>query len=248
MEKTVIGVIHLRPLPGSPNYTSFEEVVDSALKDARAYEEGGVDAVVVENYGDKPFLIEVNKETVACMTAVIMEIKRETNLGIGVNVLRNDAIAALAVAKATDADFIRVNQLFFPSIMPEGYVSGDPGKIMRYRRAIDCKAMVFADIHVKHAIHSASIEDYVVEADRSLADALIVTGRTTGAEIDIEELRYVRENVKIPVLAGSGVNVRNAGRILKIADGVIVGTYFKKKGEIDVERVRRIVRIAKGER
>ncbi len=241
----VIGVVHLKPLPGSPNYTSLEEVVEDAIRDAKILEEGGVDAIIIENYGDKPFKKEVGKEVVACMTAIALEVKREISLPIGINVLRNDAIAALSIAKAVKADFIRVNQLFFPSITPEGIIDSKADEIMRFKRFIDCNAMIFADISVKHAIHLASIEDYILNAERSLADALILTGKTTGAEVNLNELKYVRKIVDMPLIVGSGVTAENVSKIVEFCDGVIVGTYFKRRGRIDIERVRKLVNEAK---
>lgn len=246
MEKTVIGVVHLLPLPGSPEHTDLSAVIDKAVKDARAIEEGGADALILENYGDKPFLKEVGKETVAAMTVIACEVKRDVSIGLGINVLRNDAVAALAIAKAVNADFVRVNQLFFTSVSPEGILEGKAGEVMRYKKLVDCRAMIFADVAVKHAVHFASLEDYCLNAERSLADAVILTGKTTGGEVSLEELKYAKKTLKMPVLAGSGVNAENAARILKWCDGVIVGTYIKRGGLVDAERVRRIVRAAKG--
>ncbi len=243
MEKTVICVVHLMPLPGAPLYRSFEEALDKALKDARAIEEGGADALIVENFGDKPFLQKVGKETIASMSVIAWEIRKETNLGIGINVLRNDAIASIAIAKAVKADFIRVNQFFFPSISPEGLLLGNAGKILRYRRQIDCRAMVFADINVKHAVHFADLEDYLLNAERSLADAFIVTGKATGIEVSIEDLKRLRGIA--PIFAGSGVNAENAEKIARHCDGVIVGSYIKDRGIVSAERVKRIVDIVK---
>ncbi len=244
MFKPIIGVIHLKPLPGSPCYCSFEDAMGSALQDARALAEGGVDAIIIENYGDKPFMKEVGKETVAAMTAIALEVKREVGVPIGLNVLRNDAFAALAIAKAVKADFVRINQLFFSSLSSEGWIDGKAGEVMRYKKAIDCNAMVFADIAVKHAYHFISIEEYVENAERSLADALIVTGSATGRPVSIDDLKKVKSLAKMPVLAGSGVNPDNIGEVLRYADGVIVGTYFKKNGRVDVDRVRKLVKMA----
>ncbi len=246
MEKVVIGVVHLLPLPGSPCYENFEDVVERAIRDAVAIEEGGCDAVIVENYGDIPFQKEVGKEVVACMTVVAKEIKDRISIGLGINVLRNDGFAAIAIAKAVKADFVRINQLFFSSLMPEGVMEGIAGDLMRYRKYIDCSAMIFADINVKHAVHQVKLEDYCLNVERSLADAVIVTGKVTGGEVNLADLKYVKENVRVPVLVGSGVNSSNAGRIIKYCDGVIVGSYIKRDGEVDVERVRRIVRSVKG--
>lgn len=248
MEKVVIGVVHLLPLPGSPEYVNFEEVIDRAVQDAKAIEDGGADALIIENYGDRPFLKEVGKEVVACMTAIASEIKREVSIGLGINVLRNDAIASLSIAKAVNADFVRVNQLFFTSVSPEGLLEGNAGKIMRYKRQIDCKAMIFADIMVKHAVHFARLKEYCLNAERSFADALIVTGEATGREVRVEDLRFVRKEVRMPVLAGSGVNAENVKNVIKYCDGIIIGSYIKRGGRVDVERVSKIVRLTKGER
>ena len=237
----VIGVLHLPPLPSSPLYSSFDEAVEVALQDAESLAKGGVDAIIVENYNDRPFLPEVGKETVAAMTAIALEVRKKIGLPIGINVLRNDAIAALAIAKAVKADFVRVNQLFFSSLMPEGWVEGKAGEIMRYRRAIDCDARVFADISVKHARHLATLDDYLENIERSLADAIIVTGSATGKAVNLKELAKVKESCSLPVYAGSGVTPENVIKILEHADGVIVGTYFKRDGRIDTGRVKKLV-------
>ena len=246
MEKVVIGVVHLLPLPGSPMYEDFERVIERAVEDARTMEEGGCDAIIVENYGDMPFKREVGKEVVACMTAVAREIKDEISIGLGINVLRNDGFAAIAIAKAVKADFVRINQLFFPSFAPEGILEGSAGDLMRYKRYIDCRAMIFADIAVKHAVHPVKLEDYCLNAERNLIDAVIVTGKVTGGEVSLRDLKYVREKVRIPVLAGSGVNGENVEKIIKYCDGVIVGSYIRRKGKVDVGRVRKIVEGVKG--
>lgn len=239
----IIGVAHLKPLPGSPNYSSLEDVFESALRDAKALAEGGVDAIIIENFGDKPFLKEVGAETIACMSVIAWEVKKETGLSLGINVLRNDAKASLAIAKAVDADFVRINQLFYASLSPEGWLECSAGEILRYKRAIDCNAMIFADICVKHAHHFVSLEGYVENAERCLVDALIVTGEATGKEVSLKDLKTVKKLANMPVLVGSGVTPENLPKLAKYCDGVIVGTYFKKHGKVDVERVRRLVRI-----
>lgn len=243
MEKVVICVVHLKPLPGSPLHENFDEVLEKALRDAKAIEEGGADALIVENFGDKPFLQYVGKETVASMAVIAWEIKKSTSLGVGINVLRNDAFASIAIAKAVKADFVRINQFFFPSVSPEGFLIGDAGKILRYKKQIDCKAMIFADVNVKHAIHFADLGDYLLNAERSLADALVATGKATGFEVSIQDLKKMRRIA--PVLAGSGVTAENAEKIARHCDGVIVGSYIKSRGSVDAEKVRRIVEIVK---
>ncbi len=238
----LIGVLHLQPLPSSPLYESYEKVLESALEDAKALAEG-CDAIIVENFGDRPFLKEVDRVTVSCMSVIAWEVKRETGLPIGINVLRNDPFSALAVAKAVDADFIRVNQLYFASLTPEGYIEGKAGELMRYKRFIDCKAKVYVDVNVKHAHHFVSLEDYVENVERCLADALIVTGTATGKEVDVKELEFVREKTNLPVFVGSGVNPENIRKYVGLCDGVIVGTYFKRGDRVDAERVRRLAEV-----
>lgn len=241
----IIGVLHLKPLPGSPLYSDFDGVIEHAVRNALRLEEGGVSAIMVENFGDAPFLMNVGKETVACMTAVIREILREVSLPIGVNVLRNDAIAAAAIAKAVEAEFIRVNQGIYPSAMPEGLASPVSGELARYMRAIDLNAMVFVDVAVKHAVHLASLEDYAESIERSFADAVIVTGSSTGKAPCLEDVRLARNLFSMPVLVGSGVNDRNIAEFSKYADGFIIGSYFKKRGEVDVDRVKRLCRLVR---
>ena len=239
----IIGVLHLKPLPGSPLHSDFNEVIEHAVRNAVRLEEGGVSAILVENFGDAPFLMSVGKETVACMTAVLRDIQREVSLPLGVNVLRNDAVAAAAIAKAVGAEFIRVNQGIYPSAMPEGVAHPVSGELARYMRAIDLNAMVFVDVAVKHAVHIASIEDYAGSIERSFADAVIVTGARTGRAPALEDVRAARDLFSMPVLVGSGVTEDNIVEFSRYADGFIVGTYFKKRGEVDVERVRRLCRL-----
>jgi len=236
----IIGCLHLKPLPGSPEFEDFDEVLDHAIRNAKRLEEGGVDAIIIENFNDKPFLMEVGKETVAAMTAVAKDVRDAVSLPIGINVLRNDGIAAASIAKAVKADFIRVNQLFFPSIMPEGFSHPIAGKLARFIASIKLNAMVFADICAKHAVHFAGTEDYIENADRSFADAFVLTGETTGKPPKLSDVKFVAEKLRAPIIIGSGVTPENFEKFGKYAYAFIVGSYFKRGDEIDVERVRRL--------
>ncbi len=236
----IIGVLHLKPLPGSPHYTSFDDVIEHAIKNARKLEEGGVDAILVENYGDRPYFQRAGSETIACMTSVMKDIKREISIPLGVNVLRNDPIAASAIAKAVGAKFIRVNQPIFPSASPEGFLEPSSAFLARYIRQIDLRVRIFADISVKHAVHFAEIDDYLDSIERAFADCIVVTGKATGKPPDIDELKKVKEKATLPVFVGSGVNAENIDLFRKHADGFIVGTYFKDGEEVNVEKVRRL--------
>ncbi len=157
VKKPVIGVVHLLPLPGSPRYRgSLEEVLERALADAGALVEGGVDGLILENFGDKPFpKRRISREGLAAFAVVAREVVEEVSVPVGINVLRNDGLSAMA----------------------------------------------------KRAAGSA------------------------------------------PVFAGSGVVPENAVEVLAIADGAIVGTYFKIGGitenPVDRERVERLVSLVR---
>jgi membrane complex biogenesis BtpA family protein len=234
-EKFIIGVVHLKPLPGSPHYAGGVE--KAAIKDAKALADGGVHGLIVENFGDAPFFPgRVEPHTVAVMTALCREIQSAVDLPIGVNVLRNDGHAALGIACACNAAFVRVNVFTGAAVTDQGVIQGEAHSLLRYRRAIDAKCAILADVHVKHAtpLGSGSIVDAAKDTcHRCGADAVIVTGSATGSGVDLEELRLVREALPdTTVIAGSGVTDRNVKDVLALADGAIVGTWFKRGGKV----------------
>lgn len=239
--RPVIGVIHLLPLPGSPRARSLSEVHRRALADARSLR--GVHALIVENFGDAPFVAgPVDPQVVACMTSIAREIPRP----LGINVLRNDARAALAIALAADADFIRVNIHTGVMQTDQGIIEGRAAETLRYRKIIGSRALIFADVLVKHATGTGD-PSFVARdtAYRGLADALLVTGPETGRPPDVERLRTVNRAVPDrPVLVASGVTAENL-RDFAEADGFIVGTEFERGGRsgnpVDASRVRRLM-------
>jgi len=252
--KPLIGMIHLLPLPGSPKYSAegLPRALDAALRDAEALQSGGFDGLLVENYGDSPFKpAPTDPETVASMTVIGREISRQVELPLGVNVLRNGAIAALAIARAVRARFIRVNVFTESLVTDQGIIDACAHEVMRYRSRIDAtEVRVFADVRSKHAapLVSRPIEESARDAAyRGMADALIVTGPHTGAEPDRGQFRRIRGSVPDrPVLIGSGLSKRNAVRLLREADGAVVGTSLKKngviEGPIDEARVKDLVK------
>lgn len=231
--RAVFGMVHLRPLPGAPGFTSMDAVLESAVTDARAIAEAGCDGFVIENFGDKPFTKgRVEAETVAAMTRVIGELQRAAAVPFGVNVLRNDALSALAIAAVTGAAFIRVNVHTGAAVTDQGIIEGDAYTTLRKRAALAPEVLIFADYLVKHAtaMGESSPKDLRL---RGLADALIVTGAATGAAADparLEELRALLPDA--PLIAGSGVTAENANRFAE-ADAAIVGTASKRDGNVD---------------
>lgn len=254
--KPLIGMVHLLPLPGSPRYSDdgISQALDAALRDAKALKNGGADGLIIENYGDTPFKpTPSDPETVASMTMIGREVSREVDLPMGVNVLRNGALAALAIAHVTRARFIRVNVLTESLVTDQGIINGCAHDLMRYRKRLGAADMhVYADVRSKHAapIVSRPIEESARDtAYRAMADALIVTGPHTGAEPDRDQIRRVKESVPDrPILIGSGLTSQNAAELLKEADGAIVGTSLKEDGvterPVEEMRVRELVRIA----
>jgi len=248
--RAVIGVIHLPALPGAPAYDgqSMDSLARFALDEAERYRVGGVDGLIVENHGDIPFAKpdELGPETAACMAVITQGVRLASGLPVGVNVLANGAVAALAVAKAAGAAFVRVNQWANAYVANEGFMEGRAGAASRYRawlRARDVK--VFADVHVKHGAHAITGDRAIGELARDVeffdADVAIATGQRTGDAASLDELRAIAAGTSLPVAVGSGVNPDNVGDILSIADAVIVASYLKRDGvwwnPVDPERL-----------
>ncbi len=242
-KKPLIGVIHLPSLPGSPSYQGepLETILERALQDLASLEEGGADAAILENFGDRPFAKLADKPTVAQMAVMARELVRTAKIPIGVNVLRSDGVAALSIAFASGASFIRVNVFSGVALTDQGLIEGCAREVLALRRALGAKVAILADIHVKHAFHFGDISDAARDAARNGADALIVTGKATGLPPDPADLRSVKAASHLPVLVGSGITPENIANF-KDADGFIVGTWLKEKGEVegpvDPERVR----------
>jgi membrane complex biogenesis BtpA family protein len=251
--KLFIGVVHLQPLPGSPRWKgNLQSILDHALADARAYERGGADAVIIENFGDIPFTkATVSHETVAAMAAAGSVIRQTVKLPIGFNVLRNDARAALALCAACGGSFMRVNVHTGAMLTDQGVIEGDAYETMRYRERICPDAKLFSDVHVKHAVPLAnfSIENSARDTvERGMADALIVSGTGTGAATDIADVeRVCAACPRTKILIGSGITVENVGEYMPHIDGVIVGSSLKVGGvlskPVDPKRVAALARV-----
>jgi membrane complex biogenesis BtpA family protein len=238
MKPKLIGVIHLLPLPGAPRWGgSMEEVCDHAAADAKAFVNGGADALVIENFGDVPFTSErVPAETVAAMAVVSSHLRQvaQVELPFGFNVLRNDPLSGLGLAATCDGEFIRVNVHSGAMVTDQGVIEGQAFDTVRKRRELCPNVAIWADVHVKHAqpLGRGSLEDAAKDAlHRGLADALIVSGVATGESVDADDLRVVRQACpEAAIYVGSGASVDSAPRLLEFADGLIVGTSVKVDG------------------
>jgi len=239
--KPLIGVIHLLPLPGAPLYGGkMEEILAAARAEALQYEKHGVDGLILENFRDRPFFPgAVPPETIAALAVAAREVRQAvTRIPLGVNVLRNDAHAALAIAIASEAQFIRVNVHLGAVVADQGIIQGLGHETTRLRRALESEVLIFADVGVKHAVALAE-RNLALEAqdvaERGLADALIVSGQLTGKAASVDDLRKVKAKTSIPVLIGSGITADNLPQFHAEADGFIVGSTFKKAGRADNE-------------
>ncbi|AUX09979.1 membrane complex biogenesis protein, BtpA family [Halalkaliarchaeum desulfuricum] len=255
-EFLVIGMVHLPPLPGAPDSTGIDDAVKRATADADALERGGVDAVLVENFGDAPFYPdEVPKHTVASMTRIATELQGVVDVPVGINVLRNDVPAAVAVAGAIGGQFVRANVHAGARITDQGDLQGRAHETIRLRERIDPEIAVLADVDVKHSQPISPEYDPLVAVEdvveRGLADGVLVSGSSTGTRADPEQVSNVRDAVaktsrNPPVFVGSGVTVDNVERYLDVADGAIVGSAFKSDGNprnpVEEKRVEALVR------
>lgn len=246
--KPLIACVHLLPTPGAPLYDGdLRRVYDVALEEARTYTRHGVDALVVENFRDAPFYPDrVPAETVATISGVTREIIREVSIPVGVAVLRNDATSAMAIAAAVGAAFVRVNIHIGAVLSEQGFVQGKSHETLRLRQALRADVKIFADAAVKHSIPLA-YPDLAQEATdlSNRSDAVIVSGPKTGLETDPHDLVVAKERCNVPVLIGSGVTPENLHTVYELADGFIVGTYFKVNGNssgiVDERRVEKFM-------
>jgi hypothetical protein len=230
-------------------------VLERARADARALAEAGMDGVLVENFLDAPFFGgAVPPETVAAVTRAAAEVVAELSalspVPVGVNVLRNDARAALGAAVAAGAVFVRVNVHVGTMWTDQGVLEGRAARTLRARAALGARIALLADVLVKHATPPPGLTVEAAAADtwtRGLADALVVSGAGTGMETDLERVARARAGAPgAPVLVGSGVTPATVARVLERSDGAIVGSALARDGRagagVDPGRVSALVR------
>jgi len=253
-DKVLIGMIHCPPFPGSPRYrgATMDSLYDTCLRDAEALIAGGMHGLIVENHGDIPFSKpeDIGPETPAFLSVVTDRIKRATSVPVGINVLANAPLPAIATAVAGGADFVRVNQWANAYVANEGFMEGRAGEALRYRSLLRAENVrIFADAHVKHGSHAIVADRSVTELTRDLAffdaDCVIATGQRTGHAASPEEIDEIAAATHLPVLVGSGVTEANIVAILSRTSGVIVASALKVGGvwsnPVEPERVSRFV-------
>lgn len=251
----IIGVVHLLPLPSSPRWGgNLKAVMARAEQEATALAAGGVDSILIENFFDAPFAKDcVDPAIVSAMTLIVDRLKSMVALPIGINILRNDAKSAMAIAACVEAQFIRVNVLTGVMATDQGLIEGQAHQLLRYRRELGSDIGILADVLVKHARPlgtpnlTTAVQDTI---ERGLADGVILSGWATGSPPTFEDLELASTAAgDTPVFIGSGANWENIARLLQAADGVIVASSLKRKGKItetiDPIRVSQFVEAAR---
>lgn len=250
-KKILVGMIHLSALPGTPeNNLSPPEIIKNALEEAKTYKMSGIKVLAIENMHDIPYTKTPGPEISSIMAIIGAEIKK-LGLYCGIQILAGANKEALAVAKAAGLDFIRAEGFVYAHVADEGYIESCAGELLRYRKAIGAEnIIIFTDIKKKHSSNSITSDVNIAETAHTteffLSDGVIVTGISTGTEADIEEVKAVRNAVKIPVIIGSGITAENLKNYFNHADIFIVGSYIKKDGywknALDKERISKLVR------
>lgn len=251
---SVIGMIHVHALPGTPKHDAtggIAALIDHALAEAETYRACGIHALMLENMHDVPYVQHPGPEITASMAVLVREVRRaHPDLPLGVQVLAGANEAAVAVALAGGADFVRAEGFVFGHVADEGWMDACAGRLLRYRRAVGAgHVAVFTDIKKKHSAHAATADVDIAQtakaAEYFLSDGVIVTGTATGESASLEELRAVRDSVHIPVLVGSGITADNATAYAPLADALIVGSWFKQGGDwknpLDPDRIRAVL-------
>lgn len=239
--KLIVGMIHVPALPGTPR-SALEprQIADRAAEEAELLTAAGVDALLIENMHDIPYLAGgTGPEIIACMTRAALAVRSVSPLPLGVQVLAAANREALAVALAADADFIRAEGYVFAHVADEGWMPrAQAGELQRYRRQIGAERIrILVDIKKKHASHvvtaDISIGETAKAAEFFAADGVILTGSATGQPADLDEIRDVRTATALPVWIGSGVTPDNLASQWPLADAFIVGSFFKMHGRWD---------------
>ncbi len=255
-DKPIIGCVHLTALPGTPHYdpsVSFKEQVKRARREIVALQQAGFDAIVFANEGDRPYLSKVGPEIIAAYTRIVSQALDVVEIPYGCGVLV-DPYAAISIAKAIDASFIRA---YISGVYADmcGLTVYHPGDLMRFKRNIGAEKVniyCYCDAHGGTSLDTRSQSDMADTAFSVLDPAgVLVPGQHAGLAPDFSEVEQIKKRfADKPIMIASGVTPDNLKEALRISDGMVVGTYVKKDGilwnEVDPERAKRFIDAAKG--
>ncbi len=252
-KKTVIGMIHVPALPGTPNNSlTIKQIIDKVKKEASVFLKSGIDSLMIENMHDVPYLKnETGPEITASMTAIAVELRKMTKKPLGIQILAAANKQALAVAQAARLNYIRAEGFVFGHVADEGFIESCAGELLRYRKLIGAENIaVFTDVKKKHSSHAVtsdvSLAETVKAAEYFLSDGIVITGQSTGIEPLICDVKMARESTSLPVIIGSGITPENIEEFWQWADAFIVGSYFKREGDwknsVDENRVIKMMK------
>ncbi len=252
-QKVVIAMIHVDALPGTPKNTlAPQKIIDKALQEAEIYTSCGVDAIMIENMHDIPYLNKTAGHEISTLMAIITwKIKQLFQLPTGIQILAGANKQALAAAHSAGADFIRTEGYVFGHLADEGYMDANAGELLRYRKQIGAeKILIFTDIKKKHSSHALTSDISLAEtakaADFFLSDGIILSGTATGLPVQLNELKQLENASKRPLIIGSGITVQNIEKYFTFADAFIVGSHFKKHGKwnqpVDKQKVKNFMK------
>ncbi len=251
-DRFLAAMIAVKPLPGSPDYSGDDEmIIESALRDLESYRRVGVDAILLENSHDLPYIKPpLDPRAIDVMTRTAISVRREFEGPIGIQMLEAANVTALEIAEEADLDFIRVESYVFAHVGGAGLIEACAGELLRRRKALGCEHIaVLADVHKKHCSHALtrdlSIIDEVKQAEFFKVEGVVVTGAMTTEPPDAAELALVSESASVPVVVGSGMTAANIATYLPLATGFIVGSTFRRDGrfleELDPARLDEFV-------
>jgi len=256
VEKPVIGMVHLPPLPGSPNYDGrgLDPVIGWALRDVETYQRAGVNGLIVENMWDHPYFVgeDVPAEAMTAQAVAAREVVKVAKVPTGINVIHNGGRVALSIALAAGATFVRICILTGARLWDTGELDhGCASRLLRHRKNLQAEHIkIFADVDKKHSLPfpGLDLETHIEWTDFYLADAFIVSGRMTGDAPPLAKVRQAKDLSRgRPILMGSGTSAENIGDFLQYADGAIVGTSVKVDGQgenpVDLQRMTAYMKV-----
>lgn len=245
-------MIHVRALPGTPRHVlTTTQIIEEALKEAEIYERAGVNAIIIENMHDLPYLKEgVGHEISTMMSLIAYQIKQRTNLIVGIQILAGANMEAIAAAKSANADFIRAEGFVYGHLADEGLMDAQAGQLLRYRKQVVADHIaIFTDIKKKHSSHAITQDIGLLNTAKAaqffLSDGVIITGGHTSEAPCVEELKTLKDRLNIPIILGSGITKENIADYLPLCDAMIIGSYFKEDGywenDLSYDRVSHIM-------
>jgi membrane complex biogenesis BtpA family protein len=253
--KTILGMVHLQPLPGTPFYRSgsMQEIMDRAVRSAHALSEGGADGCLIQTV-DRTYLLEDQSDEarIAAMSLIVQAVVDATPSGfqIGVQFMANATRASLAVAKVAGGSFVRSGPIVGVAHTPHGLVQPDSHRMMQYRASIEAwSILVIADLQARwHSSADTMSIDVRARATKQVGADAVALGSPEEAEA-LGMIRKVRAAVPdIPILLSGHTHHENASRLLAEADGAFVGTCLERNGwggEVDLELVQQYMEIVR---